>query len=72
MLTSTKVVKPCVTGEKVICLCITEPGAGSDVAHLSTSIVFLLIFFIYKKNHCFSFNLSSFTTIRFKLNVLLF
>lgn len=31
-----KVVKPCVTGEKVICLCITEPGAGSDVAQLST------------------------------------
>lgn len=32
-----KVVGPCVTGEKVICLCITEPGAGSDVAKLETS-----------------------------------
>eukprot|EP00026_Physarum_polycephalum_P002369 Phypoly_transcript_02375.p1 GENE.Phypoly_transcript_02375~~Phypoly_transcript_02375.p1 ORF type:complete len:492 (+),score=67.09 Phypoly_transcript_02375:69-1544(+) len=32
-----KVVKPCVTGEKVICLCITEPSAGSDVAGLATT-----------------------------------
>ena len=34
-----KVVKPCLTGEKVICLAITEPYAGSDVAGLRTSAV---------------------------------
>lgn len=27
-----KVVKPVLTGEKAICLCVTEPYAGSDVA----------------------------------------
>jgi alkylation response protein AidB-like acyl-CoA dehydrogenase len=31
-----KVVRPCLRGEKVICLCITEPYAGSDVAALRT------------------------------------
>lgn len=31
-----KVCKPCLRGEKVICLAITEPGAGSDVAGLAT------------------------------------
>eukprot|EP01112_Ceratiomyxa_fruticulosa_P008601 TRINITY_DN2227_c0_g4_i1.p1 TRINITY_DN2227_c0_g4~~TRINITY_DN2227_c0_g4_i1.p1 ORF type:complete len:433 (-),score=62.05 TRINITY_DN2227_c0_g4_i1:133-1431(-) len=30
---------PCLKGEKVICLAITEPGAGSDVANLSTTAV---------------------------------
>ena len=29
-----KVCRPCLTGEKVICLAITEPEAGSDVANL--------------------------------------
>ena len=28
------VCKPCLTGEKVICLAITEPYAGSDVANI--------------------------------------
>jgi hypothetical protein len=28
--------RPCLTGEKVICLCITEPHAGSDVANIKT------------------------------------
>jgi alkylation response protein AidB-like acyl-CoA dehydrogenase len=32
-----KVVKACVTGEKTICLAITEPYAGSDVANIQTS-----------------------------------
>jgi alkylation response protein AidB-like acyl-CoA dehydrogenase len=27
---------PCLRGEKVICLCITEPYVGSDVTHLRT------------------------------------
>jgi alkylation response protein AidB-like acyl-CoA dehydrogenase len=31
--------KPCLSGEKVICLAITEPDAGSDVAGLKTSAV---------------------------------
>jgi alkylation response protein AidB-like acyl-CoA dehydrogenase len=31
--------KACLTGEKVICLAITEPDAGSDVAGLKTSAV---------------------------------
>lgn len=31
-----KVVRPCLLGEKVICLAITEPSAGSDVANLKT------------------------------------
>jgi alkylation response protein AidB-like acyl-CoA dehydrogenase len=31
-----KVVRGCLRGEKVICLCITEPYAGSDVANLKT------------------------------------
>eukprot|EP00742_Colponemidia_sp_Colp-10_P000836 GILJ01000906.1.p1 GENE.GILJ01000906.1~~GILJ01000906.1.p1 ORF type:complete len:550 (-),score=77.59 GILJ01000906.1:98-1747(-) len=30
---------PCLTGDKVICLCITEPYAGSDVANLQTTAV---------------------------------
>eukprot|EP00391_Amoebophrya_sp_Ameob2_P003637 CAMPEP_0179000056 /NCGR_PEP_ID=MMETSP0795-20121207/10444_1 /TAXON_ID=88552 /ORGANISM="Amoebophrya sp., Strain Ameob2" /LENGTH=424 /DNA_ID=CAMNT_0020692979 /DNA_START=252 /DNA_END=1526 /DNA_ORIENTATION=- len=32
-----KVCKPCLTGEKIICLAITEPGAGSDVANIKAS-----------------------------------
>ena len=32
-----RVVTPCVKGEKVCCLAITEPTAGSDVANLKTS-----------------------------------
>lgn len=28
-------VKECLAGEKIICLCITEPGAGSDVSNLA-------------------------------------
>mmetsp|Transcript_7179 Transcript_7179/g.14095 ORF Transcript_7179/g.14095 Transcript_7179/m.14095 type:complete len:525 (-) Transcript_7179:187-1761(-) len=32
-----KVVKSCLSGEKLICLCITEPWAGSDVANLRTT-----------------------------------
>lgn len=31
-----KVTRPCLTGEKVICLAITEPYGGSDVANLRT------------------------------------
>eukprot|EP01096_Ripella_sp_DP13-Kostka_P010118 TRINITY_DN393_c0_g1_i1.p1 TRINITY_DN393_c0_g1~~TRINITY_DN393_c0_g1_i1.p1 ORF type:complete len:597 (+),score=292.92 TRINITY_DN393_c0_g1_i1:148-1791(+) len=31
-----KVGKPCLSGEKIICLAITEPSAGSDVANLQT------------------------------------
>ena len=30
-----RVVRECLAGEKIICLCITEPGAGSDVANLA-------------------------------------
>ena len=29
-----KCIKECLAGEKIICLCITEPGAGSDVSNL--------------------------------------
>ena len=29
-----RVVRECLAGEKIICLCITEPGAGSDVSNL--------------------------------------
>lgn len=29
-------VAPCLTGEKVICLCVTEPTAGSDVMNVQT------------------------------------
>lgn len=32
-----KVCGPCLRGEKVICLAITEPSAGSDVANLKTT-----------------------------------
>lgn len=32
-----EMVAPCLRGEKIICLAITEPGAGSDVANLSTT-----------------------------------
>jgi alkylation response protein AidB-like acyl-CoA dehydrogenase len=32
-----KVIPGCLKGEKVSCLCITEPAAGSDVANLKTS-----------------------------------
>lgn len=34
-----KVVPPCLTGEKRICLAITEPEGGSDVANLVTKAV---------------------------------
>jgi alkylation response protein AidB-like acyl-CoA dehydrogenase len=34
-----KVVKPCLAGDKVICLAITEPTAGSDVAALKCTAV---------------------------------
>ena len=30
-----KCIKECLAGEKIICLCITEPGAGSDVSNLA-------------------------------------
>lgn len=32
-----RVLPPCLKGEKTICLCITEPTAGSDVANLKTT-----------------------------------
>ena len=32
-----RVVRECLSGEKIICLCITEPGAGSDVSNLATT-----------------------------------
>ena len=32
-----RVMPPCVKGEKVACLAITEPTAGSDVANLKCS-----------------------------------
>ena len=32
-----RVVKDCLTGQKIICLAITEPYAGSDVANLQTT-----------------------------------
>jgi alkylation response protein AidB-like acyl-CoA dehydrogenase len=31
------VVRPCLQGEKTICLAITEPEAGSDVAGIQTT-----------------------------------
>lgn len=34
-----RVAGPCMRGEKVICLCITEPSAGSDVANLQCEAV---------------------------------
>jgi len=34
-----KVVKDCITGQKGICLAVTEPQGGSDVANLTTSAV---------------------------------
>jgi alkylation response protein AidB-like acyl-CoA dehydrogenase len=34
-----RICKECLTGQKNICLAITEPGAGSDVANLSTTAV---------------------------------
>ena len=30
-----RVVRECLAGEKIICLCITEPGAGGDVSNLA-------------------------------------
>mmetsp|Transcript_10785 Transcript_10785/g.15000 ORF Transcript_10785/g.15000 Transcript_10785/m.15000 type:complete len:522 (+) Transcript_10785:178-1743(+) len=32
-----RVVGPCLSGQKLICLCISEPWAGSDVANLRTT-----------------------------------
>eukprot|EP00455_Lapot_gusevi_P041973 TRINITY_DN492_c0_g1_i10.p1 TRINITY_DN492_c0_g1~~TRINITY_DN492_c0_g1_i10.p1 ORF type:complete len:462 (+),score=178.81 TRINITY_DN492_c0_g1_i10:81-1388(+) len=32
-----RVVKPCLSGEKIICLAITEPSVGSDVAQLKAT-----------------------------------
>lgn len=32
-----KVVRPCLTGEKMSCLCVTEPSGGSDVAAIKTT-----------------------------------
>eukprot|EP01027_Heterolobosea_sp_BB2_P020511 GEZU01029264.1.p1 GENE.GEZU01029264.1~~GEZU01029264.1.p1 ORF type:complete len:529 (-),score=184.06 GEZU01029264.1:295-1881(-) len=32
-----KTCRECLTGQKRICLCITEPGAGSDVANIQTT-----------------------------------
>ena len=34
-----RVDKPCLTGEKIICLAVTEPSAGSDVANLKCTAV---------------------------------
>jgi len=34
-----KAAGPCLQGEKIVCLCITEPGAGSDVANIQTTAV---------------------------------
>jgi acyl-CoA dehydrogenase len=34
-----KICRECLTGQKNICLAITEPTAGSDVANLSTTAV---------------------------------
>jgi len=34
-----RVARPCLAGEKFICLAITEPSAGSDVANLKCTAV---------------------------------
>ena len=34
-----RIVGPCLKGDKIICLAITEPSAGSDVANLKTTAV---------------------------------
>ena len=34
-----RIVKPCLAGEKNICLAVTEPSAGSDVASITTTAV---------------------------------
>lgn len=34
-----RICRECLTGEKNICLAITEPGAGSDVANIQTEAV---------------------------------
>lgn len=34
-----RVVPYCLSGDKIICLCITEPSGGSDVANLTTTAV---------------------------------
>lgn len=34
-----RMARPCITGEKSCCLCVTEPGGGSDVAAVSTTAV---------------------------------
>ena len=37
--THEEVVRPCLEGKKVICLAITEPYAGSDVAGVHTQAI---------------------------------
>ena len=32
-----RVATPCLRGEKIICLAVTEPSGGSDVANLRTT-----------------------------------
>lgn len=32
-----RVARPCITGQKTMCLCVTEPGGGSDVAAVRTT-----------------------------------
>mmetsp|Transcript_46460 Transcript_46460/g.89651 ORF Transcript_46460/g.89651 Transcript_46460/m.89651 type:complete len:435 (-) Transcript_46460:65-1369(-) len=34
-----KIARACITGEKSCCLCVTEPGGGSDVAAVKTTAV---------------------------------
>ncbi len=34
-----KYLRPCVTGEKVLCFALTEPGAGSDAGSMTTTAV---------------------------------
>ena len=34
-----KYLRPCVTGEKMLCFALTEPGAGSDAGSMTTTAV---------------------------------
>lgn len=38
-----KVVRPCLSGDKVISLVITEPTAGSDVANIKTEVCYFVV-----------------------------